>query len=483
MAEDGARAPVRLGDRVASGRRDRQRGPELPAGSAKGAVAAASRLEGGPLAERGVRVRESRTDAAEYERGRASFVGVREGGRDEEPPVWEDAPPWVVARGRASEPHPHVARPISHTQRGEREVHEEREERAEHAGRESGIGDSGVQRDARLEARPGAPSARSQPRASRLLDELRAAIRLRHYSPSTEQSYALWVQRFVRFHGMRHPREMGASEIERFLEDLAVVQKVSASTQNQALNAIVFLYREVLRMDAPVLSQIVRARRPKRLPVVLSREEVRAVLDQLHGATWLVAALLYGSGLRLLECLTMRVKDVDFDAREIRIRDGKGASRSRRSAAGEAGRAAAHTSRARAHDPRRGPARGLRLASPCPARSRRSTRTRRASGAGSGCSRRPRVTRIPRTGDERRHHLHETAVQRAVRSAVANAGIAKHASCHTLRHSFATHLLTSGYDIRTVQELLGHTSVRTTMIYTHVLNRGGLGVRSPLDQF
>jgi len=437
------------------------------------------------LAERGVRVREYRTDAAEYECVRASFVGVREGGRDEEPPVWEDAPPWVVARGRASEPHPHVARPISHTQRGEREVREvreEREERAEHAVLETGIGDSGVQRDARLETRPGAPSVRSQPRASRLLDELRAAIRLRHYSPSTEQSYALWVQRFVRFHGMRHPREMGASEIERFLEDLAVVQKVSASTQNQALNAIVFLYREVLRMDAPVLSQIVRARRPKRLPVVLSREEVRAVLDQLHGATWLVAALLYGSGLRLLECLTMRVKDGDFDAREIRIRDGKG-RRDRVVPLPAKLVEPLRTHLGRVRTIHVGDLRAGHGSVVLPGAL--ATKYASASREWGWQWVFPATSRYedPSTGLERRHHLHETAVQRAVRSAVANAGIAKHASCHTLRHSFATHLLTSGYDIRTVQELLGHTSVRTTMIYTHVLNRGGLGVRSPLDQF
>jgi integron integrase len=292
----------------------------------------------------------------------------------------------------------------------------------------------------------------------------------------------MWVRRFVLFHERRHPREMGAAEIERFLEDLAITHRVSASTQNQALNAIVFLYREVLRMDAPVLAKIVRAGKPKRLPVVLSREEVRAVLDQLHGATWLVSALLYGSGLRLLECLTMRVKDVDFDAREIRIRDGKG-RRDRVVPLPEKliEPLRTHLGRVRTihvEDLRAGHG---SVALP----GALATKYPNASREWGWQWVFPATSRYedPATGAERRHHLHETAVQRAVRAAVVNAGIAKHATCHTLRHSFATHLLTSGYDIRTVQELLGHASVRTTMIYTHVLNRGGLGVRSPLDHF
>jgi integron integrase len=306
------------------------------------------------------------------------------------------------------------------------------------------------------------------------------AARLRHYSRSTEQAYAQWVRRFVLFHGKRHPRELGAADVERFLTHLAVDSRVAASTQNQALNALVFLYREVLRMEAPVLESVVRARKPKRLPVVLTRDEVRAVLAELHGTCWLVAALLYGSGLRLLECLTLRVKDLDFATREIRVRDGKG---------------------------RRDRVVPLpdRLADPLQHHLERTRALHqedlaRGFGAvvlpGALDAKKPRASRewswqwvFPATsryhdsesGREQRHHLHETVVQRAVRAAVGAAGLTKPATCHSLRHSFATHLLAGGYDIRTVQELLGHASVRTTMIYTHVLNRGGLGVRSPLD--
>jgi integron integrase len=306
------------------------------------------------------------------------------------------------------------------------------------------------------------------------------AVRLRHYSPSTEQAYVHWIRRFVVYCEMRHPRDCGAPEIERFLTHLAVEGKVAASTQNQALNALVFLYREVLEQGAPVLAQIVRAQRPRRLPVVLTIDEVRALLAQLDGAPWLVASLLYGAGLRLLEGLALRVKDVDFGGHEIRVRDGKG-RRDRVVPLPE------------------------KLVAPLRAQLDRAVVVHRADlRAGFGAvalpdalaRKYPNASREwawqwvfpassrfvdPAAPTERRHHLHETAVQRAVRAAARNAGIAKPASCHTLRHSFATHLLLAGYDIRTVQELLGHASVRTTMIYTHVLNRGGRGVRSPLD--
>jgi integron integrase len=327
----------------------------------------------------------------------------------------------------------------------------------------------------------GAPTAITATPAPRLLDQLRTAIRLRHYSPSTEYAYAQWVRRFVLFHDKRHPRELGAPDIERFLTHLAVDRHVSASTQNQALNAIVFLYREVLGTDAPVLSAIVRARKPRRLPVVLTQDEVRALLDQLHGAPWLVAAILYGAGLRLLECLTLRVKDLDFETREIRVRDGKG-RRDRVAPLPKKLIAPLRTQLGRVQTIHREDLRGGFGAVALP---------------GALASKYPRASRSwswqwvfpasgryrdSEAGTERRHHLHETAVQRAVKTAVSNAGLAKPASCHTLRHSFATHLLGAGYDIRTVQELLGHHSVRTTMIYTHVLNRGGLGVRSPLDE-
>jgi integron integrase len=309
---------------------------------------------------------------------------------------------------------------------------------------------------------------------------VRRAVRLRHYSRSTEHSYVQWVRRFVLFHGMRQPRELGAAEIERFLTHLAVERRVAAATQNQALNALVFLYRDVLGMDAPVLSQIVRARKPKRLPTVLTPDEVRSVLAQLDGVTWLVAALLYGSGLRLLECLTLRVKDLDFELREIRIRDGKG-----------------RRDRVTPLSTRLTPPLRSQLER---ARAIHAADLRAGFGAvvlpGALARKKPGAARdwswqwvFPATsryrdaseGTERRHHLHETAVQRAVRAAARSAGLAKPVTCHSLRHSFATHLLANGQDIRTVQELLGHQSVRTTMIYTHVLNRGGLGVRSPLD--
>ena len=315
----------------------------------------------------------------------------------------------------------------------------------------------------------------------RLLDQVRIAVRLRHYSPSTEQAYTQWVRRFILFHEKRHPRELGSADIERFLTHLAVDRRVSASTQNQALNALVFLYREVLRMDDPVLTEIVRARKPRRLPLVLTQDEVRAVLGQLQGSSWLVAALLYGSGLRLLECLTLRIKDLDFGIHEIRVRDGKG----RRDRVAPLPKKLVppirtHLERVEAMH-REDLQRGFgAVALP----GALDTKYPHASRSWSLQWVFPATSRYhdPDARTERRHHLDETAVQRAMKSAVANAGITKPASCHTLRHSFATHLLGAGYDIRTVQELPGHHSVRTTMIYTHVLNRGGLGVRSPLDE-
>jgi len=309
---------------------------------------------------------------------------------------------------------------------------------------------------------------------------VRNELRLRHYSARTEEAYVHWVRRFVLFHGKRHPAGLGAPEIAAFLSHLACARGVAASTQNQALNALVFLYRHVLRQAIPELEGLVRAQRPRRLPVVLDRAEVRALLTQLDGEPGLVASLLYGAGLRLLEALTLRVKDVDFAVREIRVRRGKG-GRDRVVPLPEA------------------------VTEPLRAQLRRVRRLHEADlAAGFGAVVLPQALarkypgaerelgwqwvfpasrrhRDASCGGERRHHLHETAVQRAVKRAVRAAGIAKPASCHTLRHSFATHLLASGYDIRTVQELLGHRSVETTMVYTHVLNRGGRGVRSPLD--
>ncbi len=328
--------------------------------------------------------------------------------------------------------------------------------------------------------REGPPPGVPRPTGMRLLDQVRAAIRLRHYSRRTEKAYAGWVRRFILFHGKRHPAGMGKPEVTRFLSHLAVEAKVSASTQNQALSALLFLYGQVLNQELGWLDEIVRAKRPGRLPVVLGRQEVRALLRSLTGVEALMAALLYGAGLRLLECCRLRVKDVDFSRGEILVRDGKGArDRVTLLPAAVATPLAAHLRRVQVqHD--QDLRAGLGSVELPLALERKYPRaafewgwqwifpaTRHYTDPVSGC--------------RRRHHLHESVLQKAVREAAFRARIAKPASCHALRHSFATHLLENGYDIRTIQELLGHKDVSTTMIYTHVLNRGGRGVRSPLD--
>ena len=313
---------------------------------------------------------------------------------------------------------------------------------------------------------------------SELLTTLREVIRSRHYSTRTEEAYVTWVRRYVRFHAVRHPRELAEPAIARFLSALAA-RGVSASTQNQALAALLFLYREVLRIPIGTVEGIVRAKRPQRLPVVLTRSEVSAVLSRMTGTPKLVAALLYGSGLRLLEGVRLRVKDVDLESGELLVRDGKGA-KDRVTMLARSTRPAleAHLVAVRAQHERdltRGAGRVI-----LPGALTRKYPNAAVEWRWQWVFPATRHFRHP-SGAIMRHHYHETAVQRAMRMAVATAGIAKRASCHTLRHSFATHLLEDGYDIRTVQELLGHTDVRTTMIYTHVLNRGGLGVRSPMD--
>jgi len=315
----------------------------------------------------------------------------------------------------------------------------------------------------------------------RLLDRVREAIRARHYSRRTEDTYVAWIRRYIFFHGKRHPAEMGAPEITRFLTSLAVEGRVAASTQNQALSALLFLYRDVLEVDLPWLDGVVRAKRPARLPVVLTREEVRAVLHRLKGAPRLMACLLYGAGLRVLECCRLRVQDVDFGSGQIVVRGGKG----------DKDRVTMLPAVIRAHL-----ARHLEEV-------RAQHRDDLATGAGwvelptallrkypNACREwawqwvfpATRIYRDRSTGQLRRHHLHESVLQRALNDAVRRAGIPKRASPHTLRHSFATHLLEDGHDIRTVQELLGHSDVSTTMIYTHVLNRGPAAVRSPADR-
>jgi len=324
------------------------------------------------------------------------------------------------------------------------------------------------------------PSA-SPPARQRLLERLRHAVIARHYSRRTGKAYVLWVRRFILFHRRRHPEEMGASEVSAFLTHLAVRDRVSASTQNQALNAILFLYRHVLKIDLPWLDEVVRAKHSRRLPVVLSREELRAVLDQMQGVPKLMSMLLYGAGLRLLECARLRVKDVDFRANEIVVRAGKG-GKDRRTILPQRARSllAEHLERVRAQhrsDLERD-AGWVEL----PAALARKYPNAGRQWPWQWVFPAARHYRDRETGQRRRHHLHETVLQRAFKRAVLAAGIPKPASCHTLRHSFATHLLEDGHDIRTVQELLGHRDVKTTMIYTHVLNRGPRGVKSPADR-
>lgn len=328
---------------------------------------------------------------------------------------------------------------------------------------------------ARGPSRPAAPV-----RPPKLLTQLRRAIRLRHYSGRTEEAYVLWVRRFVAFHGRRHPAELGEVEISAFLTDLAVRGRVSSSTQNQALGALLFLYREVLGRRVAWLDGMVHAKRGGRLPVVLTLHEVEAIVEHLEGECWLVAVLLYGSGLRLLEALQLRVKDVDFERREIRLRAGKG-SKDRVTMLPDVVSKGleTHLETVRRLHTRDLKAGGGAVVLP-------GALDRKLPGAAKEWAWQwvfPASRRYVdgETREVRRHHLHETVVQRAFHAALKASGVPKRATCHSLRHSFATQLLERGADIRTVQELLGHKDVRTTMIYTHVLNRGGLGVRSPAD--
>ncbi len=316
-----------------------------------------------------------------------------------------------------------------------------------------------------------------------LLDRVRAAVRVRHYSLRTEEAYTGWIRRFVLFHGQRNPEEMGEAEINAFVSDLATRGRVASSTQTQALSALLFLYREVLGRPVESLGDVVRARRPERLPVVLTRGEIAAVLARLEGGPRLVATLLYGTGLRLLEGLRLRVKDVDFAGNQILVRDGKGA-KDRLTMLPIALRhpLQRHLAAVRAlHEEDLGEGFGAVYLPDALARKYPSAAKWWGWQWVFPARERSLDPRAPER-QERRHHLGETFIQRAVQRAVREAGLEKHATCHTLRHSFATHLLEGGSDIRTIQELLGHRDLATTMIYTHVLNRGGLGVTSPLDR-
>jgi integron integrase len=318
------------------------------------------------------------------------------------------------------------------------------------------------------------------PEQPKLLDRTRNAIRARHYSRRTEEAYVMWIKRYIFFHGKRHPSSMGAEHVNAFVSSLAIDEDVSAATQGQALAAVLFLYRHVLNDPLPWIDDIVRARKPLRVPVVLTPEEVRLVLEQMHGTPRLVALLLYGGGLRLLECLQLRVKDLNFARHEIFVRDTKG----KRDRVTILPRAAdvelrEHLLNAKdLHD--RDLAQGFgRVILPTALDRKFPNAAREWPWQWVFPATSRYVDEKART--ERRHHLHESVVQRAMKEAVTATGLPKRATCHTLRHSFATHLLERGQDIRTVQELLGHRDVTTTMIYTHVLRIGAKGVRSPLD--
>jgi integron integrase len=313
-----------------------------------------------------------------------------------------------------------------------------------------------------------------------LLDRVRGVLRTRHFSRRTEQAYVAWIRRFILFHGTRHPDRLGSPEVAGYLSHLASRREVSASTQNQAFSALLFLFRDVLGRELAGLNHVPRARLPERLPIVLTREEVAAVLRQMRGTPRLMCALMYGSGLRLLECCRLRVKDLDFSRQELLIRDGKGQRDRVTVLPGQlTPPLRAHLERVRRQHDADVNANAGYVALPGALARKYPNAHREWPWQWVFPAR--RVYTDAATGERRRHHLHETVLQREFAAAVRAAQLTKPATCHTLRHSFATHLLESGYDIRTIQELLGHADVSTTMIYTHVLNRGGRGVRSPLD--
>ena len=313
-----------------------------------------------------------------------------------------------------------------------------------------------------------------------LLDRVRQSIRLKNYSIRTEQAYVSWVRRFILFHDKRHPRQMGSAEVERFLSHLAVERNVSASTQNQALSALLFLYREVLKKELEYPIDSIRAKRPKRLPTVMTKQEVRNVIGRMTGKNQVMAKLLYGSGLRLMECVRLRVQDLDFGQRQIIVREGKG-GKDRATVLPDSlidllKRHLRHVKLVHEDDIADGHG-GVYLPNALETKYPNAHREWIWQYVFPAA----KLSMDPRGGILRRHHADPSGLQRAVKKAARSTGIEKRVSCHTFRHSFATHLLENGYDIRTVQELLGHKHVSTTMIYTHVLRRGGRGVRSPLD--
>lgn len=324
------------------------------------------------------------------------------------------------------------------------------------------------------------PSQNLPNQEPKLLDQVRDKIRLKHYSIRTEQAYTDWIKRYILHFGKKHPRDMGATEVEQFLTHLAVNGRVSASTQNQARCALLFLYKEVLAIELPWLDNVEQAKQPKRLPVVLNRDEIQAILSRLTGTNWLIASLLYGTGMRIMECLRLRVQDVDVKRNEILIRDGKGfKDRVTMLPMSLAVPLQTHLQKVRElHESDLKQGFGVVY---MPYALERKYPNAAKEWIWQYMFPAAKLSADPRTKAVRRHHVQEQAIQRAVKQAVRDADLTKAATPHTFRHSFATHLLEGGYDIRTVQELLGHSDVSTTMIYTHVLNKGGKGVTSPLD--
>ena len=316
----------------------------------------------------------------------------------------------------------------------------------------------------------------------KLLKRLMKALQVRHYSIRTIKTYCHWVKRYVYFHKMRHPEEMGEEEINLFLDHLATRRKLSASSQSQALSALLFMYRNVLERELDNIEIIARARRPRHLPVVMTKEEVKAILEQLPPGMWLIASLLYSSGVRLMEGLNLRVHDIDFSYNEIQVRDGKG-FKDRRTMLSEKLKIPLkrHLKIVKKIHQEDIPENFGNVYMPYALEKKYPNAPREWSWQ--FVFPQPARWIDPKTGVQGRHHVHPTSVQKAVRTAAKRAGIVKHATCHTFRHSFATHLMENGYDIRTVQELLGQKSVKTTMIYTHVLKKGGRGVKSPFDEF
>lgn len=314
----------------------------------------------------------------------------------------------------------------------------------------------------------------------RLLDQVRACLRVKHYSKRTEEAYINWIKRFIIFHNKKHPNEMGEKEIKEYLTSLAVEGKVAASTQNQALCAIIFLYKEVLKKKIGNLEDIIWAKKPKKLPVVYTRDEVKTVLKNLTGTEWIICNILYGAGLRLIECLRLRTQDIDFTYNQIIIRSGKG-DKDRVTILPDIIK---EVLKARLNDVKKQHLKDLEKGNgsvylPYALEKKYPNASKEwgwqyvfPSGD---------LSMDPRSGITRRHHLNESAIQKAIKLANRKAGIIKNAGCHSLRHSFATHLLEAGTDIRTIQELLGHSSLNTTMIYTHVINKGAFGVKSPAD--